>query len=144
MFKTIGLCVLAALYVGCAASAANNKPAQHPEAAQSDQPPPAWNLAPADAQLHEVDSPPQALRTPRPQHSLEMVQNRVSGLVSVQVLVGRDGRVADVKVTKDLGYDSGEVTEQVVRQYEFVPAQKNGEPVSVWIGMSVQFPSINF
>jgi hypothetical protein len=136
--------MLVAALVGCAAPAASNKPAQHPEATQGEQSTPSWNLAPADAQLHEVDSPPQAMRTPRPQHSMTMVENRVSGLVSVQILVGRDGRVVDVKVTKDLGFDSGEVTAEAVRQYEFIPAQKNGEPVSVWIGMNVQFPSVNF
>jgi protein TonB len=62
----------------------------------------------------------------------------VDGTVQVQALVGKDGRVKDVKVTKSIQMlDAAAIA--AVRQWVFKPALSNNKPVAVWIAVPVRF-----
>lgn len=62
----------------------------------------------------------------------------VDGVVTVQALVGKDGRVKDTKVTKSIPMlDAAAVA--AVRGWVFKPALSNNKPVAVWVAIPVRF-----
>jgi protein TonB len=62
----------------------------------------------------------------------------VDGQVNVQALVGKDGRVKDVRVVKSIPM-LDESAKAAVRQWVFKPALSNNKPVAVWVGVPVKF-----
>ena len=62
----------------------------------------------------------------------------VDGTVQVQALVGKDGRVRDVRVVKSIPM-LDESAKAAVRQWVFKPALSNNKPVAVWVGVPVKF-----
>jgi TonB family protein len=62
----------------------------------------------------------------------------VEGLVGIQALVGKDGRVKDTRVVQSVPMlDQAAVV--AVRQWEFKPATANGRPIAMWTPVSVRF-----
>jgi len=65
-------------------------------------------------------------------------QAGMEATVRLQVLVGRDGRVADVVVEHSAAmFDEAAVS--AVRRWRFSPALSSGHPVAVWIALPVRF-----
>jgi len=62
----------------------------------------------------------------------------VDGTVMVQALVGKDGKVRDVRVVKSIPM-LDESAKAAVRQWVFKPALSNNKPVAVWVGVPVKF-----
>ena len=62
----------------------------------------------------------------------------VDGTVMVQALVGKDGKVKDVKVVKSIPM-LDEAAVASVRQWVFKPALSNNKPVAVWVAVPVKF-----
>jgi len=62
----------------------------------------------------------------------------VDGTVMVQALVGKDGKVKDVRVVKSIPM-LDENAKSAVRQWVFKPALSNNKPVAVWVGVPVKF-----
>lgn len=62
----------------------------------------------------------------------------VDGTVMVQALVGKDGKVKDVRVVKSIPM-LDEAAKSAVRQWVFKPALSNNKPVAVWVGVPVKF-----
>jgi len=62
----------------------------------------------------------------------------VDGTVMVQALVGKDGKVKDVRVVKSIPM-LDQAAESAVRQWVFKPALSNNKPVAVWVGVPVKF-----
>ncbi|MCC6348301.1 MAG: TonB family protein [Candidatus Eisenbacteria bacterium] len=62
----------------------------------------------------------------------------IDGTVLVQALVGKDGRVRDVRIQKSVpALDAAAVA--AVKQWVFKPAQSEGRPVAVWVAVPVKF-----
>ena len=65
-------------------------------------------------------------------------QSGIEGTVQLQALVGKDGKVKDVKVMKGIPVlDDAAVT--AVKQWVFKPALTNNKPVAVWVAVPVRF-----
>ena len=62
----------------------------------------------------------------------------VDGTVMVQALVGKDGKVKDVRVVKSIPM-LDENAKAAVKQWVFKPALSNNKPVAVWVGVPVKF-----
>ena len=62
----------------------------------------------------------------------------VDGTVMVQALVGKDGKVKDVRVVKSIPM-LDESAKAAVKQWVFKPALSNNKPVAVWVGVPVKF-----
>jgi len=63
---------------------------------------------------------------------------QIQGKVVLHVLVGKDGRVKDVKVFKGVtGLNEAATT--AVRKWVFKPALSNNKPVAVWVEVPVDF-----
>lgn len=82
---------------------------------------------------------PRATYAPDPDYSEEARQEQLSGSLTVCVLVGTDGKVHDVQVTKALGHGLDEKAVAAVRQWTFEPARKNGEPIATHVPIEVSF-----
>lgn len=63
---------------------------------------------------------------------------QIQGRVTLHVLVGKDGRVKNVKVIKGVtGLNDAAV--EAVRKWVFKPALSNNKPVAVWVEVPVDF-----
>ena len=62
----------------------------------------------------------------------------VDGVVQLQALVGKDGKVKDVKVMKGQEMLNASAV-KAVRQWIFKPALSNNKPVAVWVAVPVRF-----
>jgi len=64
---------------------------------------------------------------------------QVSGAVALKVLVTSKGAVDQVAVTKSLSHAMDEEALKAVRQWTYSPATRNGEPVAVWMTVTVTY-----
>jgi TonB family protein len=74
-----------------------------------------------------------------PVYTAEARAARISGIVIVEAIVGKDGRVRNVQVLKPLPFGLDQVAVDAVRQWQFRPGTLNGEPVDVLFNLTVNF-----
>ena len=65
----------------------------------------------------------------------------MSGLVIVEAVIDRDGKVRDVRVLKPLPFGVDQAAADAVKQWKFSPGTRNGEPVDVFGILTLQFKS---
>jgi TonB family protein len=84
---------------------------------------------------------PALLREVRPNYTAEAMRAKVQGLVTVQCVVLPDGTVGDVRIMKSLDGTFGLDREAVkaAKQWRFVPAKRQGEPVATMITIELTF-----
>ena len=61
------------------------------------------------------------------------------GTVILRTIVEKDGRVSDIEVVKDLPFGLGDAAADAVRRWRFAPATLNGQPISVYYTVTVNF-----
>jgi protein TonB len=89
---------------------------------------------------HAGFSRPSCVYCPDPQYTDEARASKVQGIVTLEVLVGVDGRAAEVRVTKGIGMGLEERSLQTVRGWRFNPARDAAHrPVAGWITIEVVF-----
>lgn len=86
-----------------------------------------------------VDAPPRALNAPRPNYTEEARANKVQGVVRARILVGSDGTVQQVRITRGLPYGLNEEAIRAAMQMRFRPAMKDGLAVAYWMALDVEF-----
>ncbi|SRR6266404_273874 len=86
-----------------------------------------------------VDTKPVVIKNGQPRYTEEAHGNQTQGVVSVRILVGKDGEVKRASVTK--GLPDGLIEEAIASAYQmkFKPAKRNGEAVSYWMAIQVEF-----
>jgi TonB family protein len=82
---------------------------------------------------------PVVIRRVDPQYTDEARQNHISGIVIVEVIIDKSGRVRDAVVLKPLPFGLDKAAIEAVRQWEFRPATLNGEPVDVIFNLTINF-----
>jgi TonB family protein len=87
----------------------------------------------------KVDAPPRALNAPRPNYTEEARSNKVQGVVRARILVGSDGTVQQVRISKGLPYGLNEEAIRAAMQMRFRPAMKDGVAVAYWMALDVEF-----
>jgi len=88
----------------------------------------------------EVDVKPEPVYAPKPAYSDRARTAEMEGQVIIEVLVGRDGNVKRAKVQQSSGYDElDKAARDAAKQWEFTPAEKDGEPVRVWVIIPFNF-----
>lgn len=93
---------------------------------------------PAFGEFVYVEELPEAVTRVPPQYPDIARQSGIEGTVQLQALVGKDGKVKDIKVVKSIPVlDDAAV--QAVKQWVFKPALTNNKPVSVWVAVPVRF-----
>jgi periplasmic protein TonB len=77
---------------------------------------------------------------PDPAYSDEARKAKLQGLVTMRVLVGADGRVRDVQVTRGIGLGLDESAVRAVRGWQFIPARDSARrPVATWVTIETFF-----
>jgi TonB family protein len=64
---------------------------------------------------------------------------QVSGAVNLKVLIARSGAVEEVVVVKGLTRAMDQEAVKAVRQWSYRPATLKGEPVAIWMTVTVTF-----
>jgi periplasmic protein TonB len=83
---------------------------------------------------------PSCAYCPDPMYTDEAREAKVQGIVTLEVLVGADGRAAQIHVTKGIGMGLEERTLQAVRGWHFTPARDAAHrPVAAWVTIEVLF-----
>lgn len=109
-------------------------------------PPPAKPRRPPRPPLQEMPVviggnvvPPELVHGPQPRCPSSARRARLSGVVILEVVVDRDGRVADSRVLREPGLGTGEAALTVVDSWRFRPATLDGRPVAVFLTVTVRF-----
>ena len=87
-------------------------------------------------------SHPKPLRTSQPKYTREAMKAKIEGLAEVEVVVGPDGTVDDVRVTQSLDSVLGLDDEAVIaaRQWLFAPARdRSGRAVRILVTIVFEF-----
>jgi TonB family protein len=84
-------------------------------------------------------SVPQVIYSPEPSFSEEARKSKTQGVVTLMVVVGKDGHTYDLRVAQSLGMGLDEKAIEAVRNWRFRPATLNGEAVATRIAVEVDF-----
>jgi protein TonB len=87
-----------------------------------------------------VEQMPVAVRSVSPEYPAIAREAGVSGLVVAHLLVGRDGRVLEVRIDEQHSVLMlNEAAVVAARQWVFTPAFANDKPVAVWVAVPFNF-----
>jgi protein TonB len=83
---------------------------------------------------------PRCVYCPDPQYTDEAREAKMQGKVTLRVLVGADGRAAQVKITQGIGMGLDDRAVQAVRGWKFAPARDAARRnVPAWVTIEVVF-----
>jgi len=86
----------------------------------------------------EVDAPIK-LYGPKPGYTEEARQARIQGVVLLQLVIDREGNVQKAEIVKGLPMGLDELAVETVKGWKYEPARRNGEPVSVYMNLTINF-----
>ena len=93
-----------------------------------------------DGPYANVVSPPRCAYCPDPQYTEEAREAKLQGTVTLQVLVGVDGRASQIRIVKGIGLGLDERAWQSIRTWKFVPARDAARrAVPAWITVEAVF-----
>ncbi|MDY7093458.1 MAG: energy transducer TonB [Acidobacteriota bacterium] len=84
-------------------------------------------------------SAPVKISSPPPQYTEIARKARIQGVVIVQAIINKDGRVENVKVLKGLPMGLDQAAVDAIKKWRFEPATLNGKPVTVYYNLTVNF-----
>lgn len=84
-------------------------------------------------------TPPRIITRVDPVFPPEAKAARISGIVIVQALIGKDGLVHEATALKRLPFGLDQAALDAVRQWTFTPALRDGEPVAVVFNVTINF-----
>lgn len=99
---------------------------------------PAGDALPAPDEFIAVDEEPQRLRIDNPVYPPVALAAGIEGSVTVQVLVGKDGKAKNV-IVLDGPEALREAADKCARTSVWKPAVVNNQPIAVWVVMAVTF-----
>ena len=84
-------------------------------------------------------SPPRRISGPAPKYPEDARKEHVEGTVVIQAVIDEDGTVAQTRVVHSLTPSLDRVSQEAIRQWTFEPATLDGEPVSVFYNLTINF-----
>jgi TonB family protein len=87
----------------------------------------------------EVSTRPRVIAKPEPQYTEQARRDQVTGTVVLRVVFSSSGQVTNIQAVQKLG---GGLTEKAIaaaRQIRFLPAMRNGQPVSMYMQLEYNF-----
>ena len=82
---------------------------------------------------------PKLLVKPTPMYPDKALEYKIEGKVKLRVVFSADGRVRNIEVVRSLGYGCDEAAVEAAGKIKFMPATRNGTPVSVRTTIDVEF-----
>jgi protein TonB len=93
-----------------------------------------------DGPYANIVSRPTCAYCPDPQYTDEAREAKLQGRVTLQVLVGADGRASQMRIVQGIGMGLDERAEQAIRGWKFVPAHDAARrTVPAWVTIEVVF-----
>jgi hypothetical protein len=86
-----------------------------------------------------ITSMPAIKYSVKPEYTVEMKKNKVTGTISAKLLIDVDGKVKDIIILNDLGFGSRETAVKAFKRLIFSPAMQSTTAVAVWIIMKFKF-----
>ncbi len=83
--------------------------------------------------------PPTIVKRVEPRYPEIARRTGIQGMVILEAIIDRTGRVRDVKVVRSLNTLCDEAAIEAVRQWEFKPGTQNDIPIDVIMNLTVQF-----
>lgn len=81
-----------------------------------------------------------AVNTPPPDYPIRFACEGIGGVSTLKVLIGTEGKPTDVSVVKSSGQPQlDDLAVKAVRDWQFKPATRNGQPISTTIQVPVNF-----
>jgi len=94
----------------------------------------------SQSRYREGFTPPRCAYCPDPQYTDEAREAKLQGKVTLRVLVGTDGRAAQIRIVQGIGLGLDERAEQAIRGWKFVPAQDAAHrAVADWVTVEAVF-----
>jgi TonB family protein len=93
---------------------------------------------PAFGEYVYIEKLPEVIRKVPPSYPDEARNAGIQGLVVIQALIGRDGKVKDTRIVTSIP-ELDQAAESAVRQWVFTPALAYEKPVAVWVAVPVKF-----
>ena len=87
----------------------------------------------------DVTQRARVLFKPEPQYTEEARKTGITGTVILRVVFSRTGEVTNIRATKTLPAGLTEKAIAAARQIRFVPATRNGQPVSMYMQLEYNF-----
>jgi TonB family protein len=84
-------------------------------------------------------SPPRRISGPVPEYPEDARKEHVEGTVVIQAVIAEDGTISQTRVLHSLTPSLDRVSEESIRQWTFEPATLDGEPVSVFYNLTINF-----
>jgi protein TonB len=95
---------------------------------------------PTSGIYHPGTTLPSCVYCPDPQYTDEAREAKLQGKVTLEVLVGSDGRAAKIRVVQGIGLGLDERAEQAIRGWKFVPARDAARrAVPAWVTVEAFF-----
>jgi TonB family protein len=126
--------------IGAAQAQLDPDPALFPPKAKQ---PGEQNTSPEDYKRifsgREVTSKARLLSKPNPSYTEEARQNQISGTIVLRVVLSASGEVTNIHAMSSLPYGLTERAIEAAKQVKFIPATKDGHPVSMWMELQYNF-----
>lgn len=87
----------------------------------------------------KVDEAPAPVRTPAPEYPASMRDSKVSGVVSVVLVVNEAGEVIAAEIGKSTNEEFNAPALEAIRRWKFKPAKVAGAAVKVKVTIPVRF-----
>jgi TonB family protein len=99
------------------------------------------NISPSAeiVQPKEVTTRARVLTKPEPNYTEEARSAHIIGTVVLRAVFSAEGKVEHILVIKPLPFGLSERAVIVAKQIQFVPARKDGKPVSMWMQLEYNF-----
>jgi TonB family protein len=87
----------------------------------------------------EVTSKARLLSKPEPTYTETARRNQISGTVILRAVLSANGQVTNIRAVSGLPDGLTERAIEAAKQVKFVPAMKDGRPVSMWMELQYNF-----
>jgi TonB family protein len=87
----------------------------------------------------QLDTKPRLLEKPEPSYTEEARANRITGTVILRVVFTSKGTVDNIRVMRELPNGLTERAIEAAKKIKFIPATKDGRPVSMWMQLEYNF-----
>ncbi|MFY9622305.1 MAG: energy transducer TonB [Pyrinomonadaceae bacterium] len=87
----------------------------------------------------EVSTRPRVIAKPEPQYTEQARRDQVTGTVVLRVVFSSSGQVTNIQAVQKLGAGLTEKAIAAARQIRFLPAMRNGQPVSMYMQLEYNF-----
>lgn len=88
---------------------------------------------------NRISTPPRVSHKVEPEYTKEALDAKLQGTVILSAIVGVDGTPSEIKAVRELGKGLDESAVECVRQWRFIPAVKEGEPIPMKVTIQVSF-----